>query len=96
MMGVLLGGAIDAAACEPESQTISLVDANVGQQHQDSQDAGHGEGVCVHGHCHHCAQNAVRTAAVDAVMFLAAAPVAADQAILLSIVGSSLKRPPRV
>lgn len=97
LVAVILGGAIDAAACEPELQASSFVDVHAAEQDQDTQDQGTADddGACVHGHCHHGAQSLAKYDLVPSVLFIAEVPTAVDQTNLVPVVGSTPKRPPR-
>lgn len=57
LLSVLLGGAIDAAACTPEQPMLEQVDLSTSDGSQpDSGDRTDKHAVCAHGHCHHGAQ----------------------------------------
>jgi len=57
LVALLMGSAIDAAACEPEFVAHAQVEVAVDgadEQGSDSDDQDHA--VCAHGHCHHGTQ----------------------------------------
>jgi|SRR5690606_40464428 len=96
LVGVMLGGALDAAACEPELHPASLAEVHIADEDQDPVDQERSEGdACVHGHCHHGAQSPVKSQDVTTVMFVAIIPAAVDQTSLVPIQGVTPKRPPR-
>jgi len=97
LVGVMLGGAIDAAACEPELQASSFVDVHASEQDQDTQDQGTADddGACVHGHCHHGTSSLAKMQDIAAVGFTAAVPIATTQSGLVPVIGNTPKRPPR-
>ena len=56
MLCVLLGGSIEAAACEPAAafEQIDIVSSDGDEPSPGEETVQHG--VCAHGHCHHSAQ----------------------------------------
>ena len=98
MLGVLLGGAVDAIACEPATEaatsvtSVALSESQGGDHQQPKSDH---DGVCIHGHCHHGA-SAVQAVAVpaDVPAYDADHPLPREHR-LASIVPDTLKRPPR-
>lgn len=57
LLAVLLGGTIEAAACEPEAVAFEQID--ISSHDGDDQNPGgktEQHGLCSHGHCHHSPQ----------------------------------------
>lgn len=98
MLGVLLGGAVDAIACEPETEAATSVTSVVvgeGQGGDHQQPKGDHDGVCIHGHCHHGVSAVQSVAALtDLPAYHADHPLPRERH-LASIVPDALKRPPR-
>jgi len=95
-VGVMLGGAIDAAACGPEMHPTNIAEVHAVDPDQDSSDRqGSDDDACVHGHCHHGTQTLVRAHDVATVMFVALVPPSSEQAGLLPFEAVTPKRPPR-
>lgn len=96
LLGVMLGGAVDAVACEPRTEIAVVVAA-------DSADTGNHQplpdndrhGACIHGHCHHGAQQVPQIAVAEDLPVVADLPEPSGEHRLISITPSSLKRPPR-
>ena len=95
LLGVMLGGAVDAIACEPTTEMTAVAahaaDTDSGEQVPDTDR----HGACVHGHCHHGAQQVPQVATAEELPLVAAPPVPSGERRLTSISPSSLKRPPR-
>ena len=96
LVALLMGSAIDAAACEPEfaqhAQIETSADAD-GEQNTDGTVEQHG--VCAHGHCHHASSmidhNSDGAAAIATPLDLFRSP----QARLAGTAISLPKQPPR-
>ena len=76
LLAILLGGAIEASACEPEFVPMAVVDAAAMQpsDHQDDGSQRETHAACSHGHCHHGNQ-LLRSGSADAAsMVLSAGP----------------------
>ena len=57
LLAVLLGGTVEAAACEPAAVAFEQVDISSHDgDEQNSRDKADQHGVCAHGHCHHSPQ----------------------------------------
>ncbi|HEY6815614.1 MAG TPA: hypothetical protein VI168_08760 [Croceibacterium sp.] len=95
LLGVMLGGAVDAIACEPTAEiaAVEAASADPGSHEQLPDDDRHG--ACVHGHCHHGAQQVPQIAAAEDLPIVADQPVPSREHRLASITPDLLKRPPR-
>ena len=101
LLGIVLGGSVDAIACEPAAEmdavTAMAADAHAsddsGTPDEAPAKARHGE--CIHGHCHHGAQQVPSLVAqVDPPTVSVTHPVSGES-VLVSLPPGSLKRPPR-
>jgi hypothetical protein len=98
LLGVLLGGAVDAIACEPATEAAAAVTKVTVGERQSGDDqlprSDHG-GVCTHGHCHHGVSAFQPVAAwADVTVYHEDHPLPRERH-LASIVPDSLERPPR-
>ena len=95
LLGVMLGGTVDAVACEPVSEIAAATTAGYvpGDQHQLPGDNQHGD--CVHGHCHHGVPTIPPLAEQSDLLRVRAEHTLSSTATLVSIPPDSLKRPPR-
>ena len=100
LLAVMFGGALDAAACAPQSSSFEQVaigdEPAPAEEQTDDQTDNHA--VCSHGNCHHCHHGAqpdrlssdVAVEAPPAAHFgVAAAPLSSAELL-------SFKEPPRV
>lgn len=91
-LALLLGGAIDLAACEPERDfpvaQIAL-SSDSGDTHDDGA-SGEQHGVCAHGHCHH-AGSFIPNVAVSGLL---AAPRPAISPAAIAALSSAPTGPP--
>jgi len=99
LLGIVLGGAVDAAACEPDKEfaavTAIVADTPADSGTRDEAPAKERHGECVHGHCHHGAQQVPsQVAQVDSPTVSVEHPVSGES-VLVSLPPGSLKRPPR-
>ena len=95
LLGVMLGGAVDAIACEPSNEITAVAAEAVeqGNHEQVPDDERHGD--CVHGHCHHGAQQVTGAAFHADMLPRRAEHQPLDEQRLASITLDSLQRPPR-
>jgi hypothetical protein len=95
LLGVMVGGTVDAVACEPTAEitAVAAAPADTGAPEQLPDDDRHG--ACVHGHCHHGAQQVPPVAAAEDLAIVADRPAPPGEPRLTSITPDSLKRPPR-
>jgi hypothetical protein len=92
---MMLGGTIDAVACEPAIETTTSAVALDSHSDEKQPLSGDHDGVCVHGHCHHGVSTTQQAAVLgDVPAYHSDHPPGRDQS-LASIVSDSLKRPPR-
>ena len=95
LLGAILGGTIDAAACEPVTETFVAVGAVESQPDTEKLPSGDRDGVCIHGHCHHGISHIETIALVgEEYAYHVDHPPWRDQS-LASIVPDNLMRPPR-
>lgn len=91
----MLGGAVDAIACEPTTEmTVVAASADHGSDQRLPDNDGHG-GACVHGHCHHGTQQVPQMVTVEDLPIVAALPSPSGGRRLTPITPEALKRPPR-
>jgi hypothetical protein len=95
LAGVMLGGAVDAIACEPTTEITAIAASSADHGNQEQLPDNDRHGVCVHGHCHHGAQQVPQIAIAEDLHVIATLPVPSGEQRLTSITPSSLKRPPR-
>ena len=95
LLGVMLGGAVDAIACEPASEitAINAADAEPLGQKQLPDDERHGD--CIHGHCHHGGQLVAALDNSSELLIASAEHQPVGESRLASITLDSPKRPPR-
>lgn len=97
LLATVLGGAVEAAACEPEA-AVAAASAQL-EMHADGDrphsDGAEQHGMCVHGHCHHGSQALAEPSRVATFELAMAAPVSAFENVLEPLVGDTPKRPPR-
>ncbi|MBT2135737.1 hypothetical protein KK137_15470 [Croceibacterium sp. LX-88] len=95
LLGVMLGGTVDAVACEPTTEASAVVAAAAEESGDHQLPGGDHDGVCIHGHCHHGVPYIQSmTALSDLPVYHGEHPRPHDR-ILTSIVPDRLKRPPR-
>lgn len=98
LVGVMLGGSIDAAACEPEGEFAAVVVSTAAgdSQTSDHQLPASHDGACMHGHCHHGVSDIQPMAGLaGAPGYLVAAHAWSLERSLTSVIPDTLKRPPR-
>lgn len=98
LVGMLLGGTVDAIACEPATEVAAYVTSITVSKSQSSDhktpQSDH-DGVCVHGHCHHGVSHVQPLATlIDLPAYNADHPLLLEHR-LASIIPDALKRPPR-
>jgi len=94
LLGVMLGGAVDAIACEPTTEmTVAAASSDPGGHEQVPDSDRHG--ACVHGHCHHGTQQVPQMVTAELLPIAVTLPVPSGEPRLTSITPGSLKRPPR-
>jgi len=98
LLALLLGGTLDAAACEPEfgfaeAAASAAVDGEHDGNGSDREPAP--QDVCVHGHCHHCGQVVLSDEDAPAVPFAAVSPAHSPVPWLDPVTSDTPKRPPR-
>ena len=95
LLGIVLGGAVDAVACEPISEiaAVTAVAAEPGSPEQVPGAERHGD--CIHGHCHHGTQQVPALAFQVVPPMVSVEHVAPGESGLASLSPGSLKRPPR-
>jgi len=100
LLGVMLIGAVDAVACELDTEAVPSVTLVVGSDSQADGDhhrlpeSGH-DGVCIHGHCHHSVPHIQPVIALmDMPAYHADHPLPRENR-LASLTSDPLKRPPR-
>lgn len=94
LLGVMLGGGVDAIACDPMTEMVVAAASADPSGHEQAPD-GDKHGACLHGHCHHSAQQVPQMAAAEELPLVATQHVPSGAHRLTSIVPDSLKRPPR-
>ena len=95
LVGVMLGGSVDAIACEPINEAVAAVHAGTDQAGDHQVPGGDHEGACIHGHCHHGVPHLQDLAALAALpAYLVQHPLPGERR-LASITADSPKRPPR-
>lgn len=97
LVALLMGSAIDAAACEPEFVAHSQAEVSAdgsGEQDPAGKDKKHG--VCAHGHCHHASQAVGHTAEAGAAIATPLILFGSPPAGLTGTLSSPPKQPPRV
>jgi len=95
LLGVMLGGTVDAVACEPTTEVTVLVIAVDDQDGDHQQPGGVHDSECIHGHCHHVVPIIQPTAVIgDVLGDLSNHPMPGDRR-LASIDPNTLRRPPR-
>lgn len=96
-LAILLGGAVDAVACESEANTASV--CTVDYEHADHGDR-EGEpdqhGTCPHGHCHHGSQHVRAFAGSDGAPISASLHSPFVDAVILQAESKLPTQPPRV
>lgn len=92
----MLGGTVEAAACEPEA-AIALGSASFDAHENEDQPSGQPErhGLCVHGHCHHGSQAITDHARLPAFEIPADVPISVSPKPLQPLLTDTPKRPPR-
>jgi len=95
LIGVMLGGAVDAIACEPTGEMTAVAAASVDTHGHEQGPDNDRHGACIHGHCHHGAQQVPQIAAAEDLPLVVDEPVPSGEHRLTSIIPDSLKRPPR-
>ena len=95
LMGIMLGGGVDAIACEPSTEMaeISAAEAKQGDHQQPRGNERHGD--CVHGHCHHGVSYVQAVAGAAGFLIAPVEHRQSGEPRLASITSNSLKRPPR-
>lgn len=101
-LAILLGGAVDAAACESEVNAASVCTVDHEQVAHD--DADHGDrdgerdqhGTCAHGHCHHGSQHVRALTGSNSVRISVGAHPPFAGAAILQAESDILTQPPRV
>ena len=96
LLAMMFGGAIDAAACEPE---FSETTASAVYQADDEQDKTskpiEQHGACVHGHCHHGSQSIAVFTEMPASHPTLLVLLWRTDILLKPYPGDPLRRPPR-
>ncbi len=95
LVGIMLGGAVDAIACEPTTEMSAVAEASAHPDSHEQLPDNEKHGACVHGHCHHGAQQVPQIATAEDLPTLTVEPVASGVRDLTSITPDSPKRPPR-
>lgn len=96
LLSVMIGGAVEAAACEPEWGHSTDVSSHVdGGDRQNSDQKRETHGTCVHGHCHHWPQFMRDEPAPSTIAASSAPHQGLAEARLTAIEGDTPKRPPR-
>lgn len=95
LFGAMFAGSVDAVACEPATEMASIEAGAVDRDGHDQSPDNDRHGACVHGHCHHGAQNVPPLASqMESPLVLVMHELAGERR-LASITPDSLKRPPR-
>lgn len=95
LLGVMLGGAVDAIACEPTTEMTAVAEAAAHPGDHEQLPDNERHGACVHGHCHHGAQQVPQIATAEPLPPLVVEPVPLGVRALTSTIPDTLKRPPR-
>ena len=98
LLGIVLGGAVDAVACEPiiETAAVTAVAADAADPGSGDQAPGQERHAdCIHGHCHHGAQQLPSLALQVVPPAVSVEHLSFGESSLASLSPSSLKRPPR-
>ncbi|HLV08328.1 MAG TPA: hypothetical protein VKY80_11700 [Croceibacterium sp.] len=98
LLAMVLGGAIEAAACEPEIAIASAsasfdLNADADENQPDGQPDQHG--FCAHGHCHHGSQAIANNAQMSAYEWTFVLPAGVPDRALEPVVTDTPNRPPR-
>lgn len=101
LLGIVLGGAVDAVACEPTIEIAAAtaiaaepdILADAGTRDQAPGQERHGD--CIHGHCHHGAQQVPPLAVEIELPMVSVEHVTPGENDLSSIPPGTFKRPPR-
>lgn len=96
LVALLMGSAVDAAACEPEfvaHAQVELTADGSGDQEPAGKDKKHG--VCAHGHCHHVFQAVDPTADTGPVIATRLILFGSNQPNLRGTLSSLPKPPPQ-
>ena len=103
LLAVMLGGSVDAIACEPvteaaisAAETMAPADPDVTQGDEQQLPGNDRHGACIHGHCHHGVANVQPVAQQADLLAAQVDHCPAGEHRLASITLNSLKRPPRV
>lgn len=95
LVALLIGGSIDAVACEPELTASAQVEAaSDGPSNPKSDDKDEKYAACAHGHCHYCSNALVARTGDFADAFAAPAIHFGSREAGLTSTASSLPKPP--
>ena len=96
LLAVLLGGTVEAAACEPAAVAFEQVDiSSDGGDEQNPSGKTDQHGVCSHGHCHHCAQYIDSRSDAAPVLAVMATHFGLTRSGLVQARPKLIKEPPR-
>lgn len=95
VFGVLFVGSVDAVACGPATEAAAVEVVAVDQTGSKQEPDNDRHGACLHGHCHHGAQQVPPLAAQVEALFVLVVHQPSGELRLASITPDSLKRPPR-
>ena len=95
LLSIVLGGAVDAVACESATETAAVTALAAEPGSQDEAPVKERHGDCIHGHCHHGAQQVPALAFQVVPPMVSVEHVAPGESDLASLSPGSPKRPPR-